>query len=144
MKEKRNFIIGIVSLITLLIIAWLDYITGYEFGFFIFYFIPVYISAWYNGRKAGLIMACMSAACWYLSDYYSHHPYSKSFLIYWEMWIRWLTFLTTAFTVAKIRELMDREEQLKMELLKAVKDNDELRELLGNGALYRHNGDDVE
>jgi K+-sensing histidine kinase KdpD len=144
MKEKRNFIIGIVSLITLLIIAWLDYITGYEFGFFIFYFIPVSISAWYNGRKAGLIMACMSAACWYLSDYYSHHPYSKSFLIYWEMWIRWLTFLTTAFTVAKIRELMDREEQLKMELLKAVKDNDELRELLGNGALYRHNGDDVE
>jgi K+-sensing histidine kinase KdpD len=144
MNGKRHLIINIISFITLLVIGWLDYITGYELGFFIFYFIPVSISAWLNGRKAGLIMACMSAACWYLSDYYSHHPYSKAYLIYWEMWIRWLTFLTTAFMVAKIRELMDREEQLKMELLKAVKDNDELRELLGNGALYRHNGDDVE
>ena len=133
MKGKRPLIINIISLITLLVIAWLDYITGYEFGFFIFYFIPVSISAWLNGRKAGLIMACMSAACWYLSDYYSHHPYSKSYLIYWEMWIRWITFLTTAFTVAKIRELMEREKQLKIDLTKVTKDNDELRKLLRNG-----------
>ena len=144
MNGKRHLIISIMSLMTLFVIGWLDYITGYEFGFFIFYFIPVSISAWFNGRKAGLIMACLSAACWYLSDYYSHHPYSKSFLIYWEMWIRWLTFLTTAFTVAKIRELMDREKQLTLELTKAVKNNDELRKLLGNGASNRHNGNDVE
>ena len=133
MKEKRHLIINIISLITLLIISWLDFITGYEFGFFIFYFIPVSISAWFNGRQAGLLLGCMSAACWYLSDFYSHHPYSKSFLIYWEMWIRWITFLTTAFTVAKIRELMEREKQLKNELTKVIKDNDELRELLRNG-----------
>jgi hypothetical protein len=38
------------------------------------------------------------------------------------MWIRWLTFLTTAFTVAKIRELMDREKQLKNELAKVYKE----------------------
>jgi hypothetical protein len=133
MKEKRHLIINIISLITLLIISWLDFITGYEFGFFIFYFIPVSISAWFNGRQTGLLMGCMSAACWYLSDFYSHHPYSKSFLIYWEMWIRWITFLTTAFTVAKIRELMEREKQLKIELTKVIKDNDELRELLCNG-----------
>jgi hypothetical protein len=133
MKEKRHLIIDIISLITLLIISWLDFITGYEFGFFIFYFIPVSISAWFNGRQTGLLMGCMSAACWYLSDFYSHHPYSKSFLIYWEMWIRWLTFLTTAFTVAKIRELVEREKQLKIELTKVIKDNDELRELLCNG-----------
>ena len=139
MNGKRHLIINIISFITLLVIGWLDYITGYELGFFIFYFIPVSISAWLNGRKAGLIMACMSAACWYLSDYYSHHPYSKSYLIYWEMWIRWLTFLTTAFTVAKIRELMDREKQLKNELAKVNKDNDELRGLLNSSESNRHN-----
>jgi K+-sensing histidine kinase KdpD len=144
MKVKRHIVISIISLLTLFVIGWLDFITGYELGFFIFYFIPVSISAWFNGRKAGLIMACLSAACWYLSDYYSHHPYSKSFLIYWEMWIRWLTFLTTAFTVAKIRELMDREKQLTLELTKVIKDNDELRGLLGNAASEQHNGNNNE
>jgi K+-sensing histidine kinase KdpD len=144
MKGKRHLIISIISLITLFVIGWLDYITGYEFGFFIFYFIPVSISAWLSGRKAGLIMACLSAACWYLSDYYSHHPYSKAYLIYWEMWIRWLTFLTTALTVAKIRELIDREKQLKIELTKVIKDNDELRGLLNNSKSNRHNGNGGE
>ena len=144
MKEKRHLIISIVSLITLFLIGWLDFITGYELGFFIFYFIPVSISAWFNGRKSGLLMACMSAACWYMSDYYSHHPYSKAYLIYWEMWIRWLTFLTTAFTVAKIRELIDREKQLKIELTKVIKDNDELRGLLNNSESNKHNGNGGE
>jgi cell shape-determining protein MreC len=55
------------------------------------------------------------------------------------MWIRWLTFLTTAFTVAKIRELLDREKQLKNELTKVIKDNDELRELLNNSESSRRN-----
>ena len=133
MKKNRRLIINIISLITLLIISWLDFITGYEFGFFIFYFIPVSMSACFNGRQAGLLMGCMSAVCWYLPDFYSHHPYSKAYLIYWEMWIRWITFLTTAFTVSKIRELMEREKQLKIELTKVIKDNDALRELLCNG-----------
>jgi len=60
------------------------------------------------------------------------------------MWIRWLTFLTTAFTVAKIRELMDREKQLKNELAKVYKDNDELKELLNNSESNRHNGNGGE
>ena len=142
MKKNRRLIINIISLIILLIISWLDFITGYEFGFFIFYFIPVSISAWFNGRQAGLLMGCMSAVCWYLSDFYSHHPYSKSFLIYWEMWIRWITFLTTAFTVSKIRELMEREKQLKIELTKVIKENDELKGLLCNCASSRDNSNE--
>ena len=142
MKGKRHLIISIISFTTLLVISWLDFITGYEFGFFIFYFIPVSISAWLIGRKAGLVMACMSAACWYLSDSYSHHPYSKAYLIYWEMWIRWLTFLTTALTVAKIKELMDREKQLKIELTKVIKENDELKGLLCNCASSRDNSNE--
>ena len=142
MKEKRHLVISIISLIILFVIGWLDFITGYEFGFFIFYFIPVFISAWFNGRQAGLLIACVSAGCLYLSDYYSHHPYSKAFLIYWEMWIRWLSFLTLALTVAKIRELMDNEKQFKIELTKIIKDNDELRRLLCNCASNRHKGND--
>jgi len=143
MKEKRHLII-IMSLIILFAIGWLDFITGYELGFFIFYFIPVFISAWFNGKKAGLFIASASAVCWYMSDYYSRHPYSKAYLIYWEMWIRWLTFLTTALTVAKIRDLMDREKQLQIELTKAIKDNDELKGLLYSCESNRHNGNGGE
>jgi K+-sensing histidine kinase KdpD len=110
-------VIRIASLATLLLIGWLDYITGYELGFFIFYFIPVAIAAWYGGSKDGIGIAIASAVCWYLSDHFTHHPYSRAIFIYWEMFMRLISFLTTAITLSKIRNLVLNEERMIAELL---------------------------
>ena len=111
-------IIRAASLAVLLLIGWLDYITGYEFGFFIFYFIPVAIAAWYCGRKDGISIAIASAVCWYMSDCFTHHPYSHAYFIYWETFMRLISFLTTAMTLSKIRNLVLNEELIIVELLK--------------------------
>lgn len=105
------------SLIVLVSIGWLDNITGYEFGFFIFYFIPVAIASWYCGNKDGICIAIACAVCWYLSDRFTHHPYSHAYLIYWEMFIRLISFVTTAMTLSKIRDLVLNEERMISELL---------------------------
>ena len=112
-------IVAAASLAVLGGIGWLDYVTGYEFGFFIFYFIPVAISSWYCGRSLGLQVAFGSAFVWYLSDKYTHHPYSHSYLIYWEMFMRLLSFLTTTLTISRIRTMVLQEERLLAELLAA-------------------------
>jgi len=101
----------------LLLIGWLDYITGYEFGFFIFYFIPVAIAAWYCGSKDGICIAIGCAVTWYFSDRLTHHPYSRAYFIYWEMFIRLISFLTTSLTLSKIRQLVLNEERMIDELL---------------------------
>jgi K+-sensing histidine kinase KdpD len=111
--------IRLVTLLVLSLIGWLDYITGYEFGFFIFYFIPVAIAAWYGGRMPGLVNAVMCAFCWYLSDHYTSHPYSKAYFIYWETFMRLASFITTALSVARIRTLVLSEERMLAELLEA-------------------------
>ncbi len=103
----------------LLSIGWLDYITGYEFGFFIFYFIPVAIAAWYCGPKDGICIAIASAVCWYLSDRFTHHPYSRAYFVYWEMFMRLISFLTTSLTLSKIRNLVLNEERIIAELVDA-------------------------
>ncbi len=112
-------LIRLASLSVLLLIGGLDYITGYEFGFFIFYFIPVAISSWYCGRRLGLQIAFGSALVWYLSDKYTFHPYSESYFIYWEMFMRLLSFLTTTMTISRIRAMVLNEELLLSELLAA-------------------------
>jgi len=110
-------VVRVTSLSVLLLIGWLDYITGYEFGFFIFYFIPVAIAAWYCGRNDGIWIAIASAICWYLSDRFTHHPYSHAYFVYWEMFMRLISFLTTAITLSKIRNLVLNEERMIAELL---------------------------
>lgn len=113
----RCGIIKCASVAILLLIGWLDYVTGYELGFFIFYFIPVAISSWYCGRRLGLQVAFGSALVWYLSDKYTHHPYSNAYFIYWEMFMRLLSFLTTTMTISRIRTMVLNEERLLSELL---------------------------
>lgn len=115
--EGHCWVVRLVSLAVLAIIGWLDYATGYEFGFFIFYFVPVAISAWYCGRSASIQVAVGSAIVWYLSDKYTHHPYSSSYFIYWEMFMRLLSFLTTAMTLSRIRAMVISEERMLNELL---------------------------
>ena len=120
-------LIEISSVAILLGLGWLDYITGYEFGFFIFYFIPVSITTWYAGRWSGLAMAGASAVAWYLSDLLAHHPYSKGYFLYWETFMRLASFLTTALTLAKIKESVANERRLNVELCRVLEENARMR-----------------
>jgi signal transduction histidine kinase len=96
----------------LAVVTWLDYVTGYEFGFFIFYFVPVALAAWYGSRRAGLAMAIAAGACWYLSDRLSHTPYTRAYLVYWETFMRVASFATTALTLSQIRSDLRKREEL--------------------------------
>ena len=131
---KRRTRIVIASIAILLILGWLDYVTGYEFGFFIFYFIPVSITAWYVGRKPGIAMGCASAVCWYLADRMTHHPYPQPYFIYWETFARLISFLTTALTVSKIRETIDYGQRVREDLDRALEENRELKRQLKGGS----------
>lgn len=132
--EANHRAVQLLSLVVLALIGWLDYITGYEIGFFIFYFIPVAVSSWYCGRRSGLAIALGSSICWYLSDLYTHHPYSKSYFIYWEMFMRLVSFLTTTLTLSRIRELVLNEERMFAELLSARSELDTLKNMAGKNS----------
>jgi len=58
-------------LLSLFGFGWLDYVTGYELGFFVFYSVPVGLAAWYSGRRAGIGVALAATITWLLADYYS-------------------------------------------------------------------------
>jgi K+-sensing histidine kinase KdpD len=131
---KRRTQIMIVNIAILLIFGWIDYVTGYEFGFFIFYFFPVSIAAWYGGRNPGIAMACASAVCWYIADRMSHHSYPRPYLAYWETLARYISFLTTALTMSKIRETVHFGQHAKEELDRVLEENRELKRLLHGGA----------
>ena len=101
---------GISALLA--VITWADYATGYELGFFVFYFAPVALAAWYGSRTAGVLFAVLAGGCWFLSDLLTQHPYSNALLIYWETFMRLVSFLTTALALSKIRSDLRRREEV--------------------------------
>jgi hypothetical protein len=114
--------------VVLALVTWLDYVTGYELGFFIFYFVPVSAAAWLIGRRTGVVIALASGGCWFLSDRMAHHPYSNALFIYWETTMRLVSYLTTALTLSRIREDVMERQRLQGRLDAALAELERLRE----------------
>ncbi|HUI90714.1 MAG TPA: hypothetical protein VLX68_00565 [Chitinivibrionales bacterium] len=101
-------------------IGYLDYITGYEFYFFVFYFIPISIAAWYVGPASSVVASFLSALTWFAADYYTGHTYSHHLLAVWNTLILLTSFVIMGWTLARLRELYGREHRGRQELERAM------------------------
>jgi hypothetical protein len=97
-------------------LGWLDYLTGYEMSFFVFYSVPVGIAAWYVGRWPAIGVALGATVSWLLADYFGGAKYSAPFFYYWNSTIHFLAFIINAVTIAKIKSDLDRRYALAAEL----------------------------
>jgi hypothetical protein len=97
-------------------LGWLDYATGYEMSFFVFYSVPVGVAAWWVGRWAAIEMAVGATVTWLLADYFSGAKYSALFFYYWNSIIHFLAFVINAVTIAKIKSDVDQRHLLAAEL----------------------------
>jgi hypothetical protein len=95
----------------LLLVGWLDYISGYELGFFVFYSVPVGLAAWYLGRWQGIWLALAATIAWWLADALAGAKYSSRFSFWWNSTVHFAAFVINAVTIAKIKlELRQRDE----------------------------------
>lgn len=100
----------------LALLGWVDYLTGYELGFFVFYSLPVGLTAWHAGRWPALIMALASALTWWLADRFNGVNASNRFYLYWNLTIHFAAFVINAVTISKIKQELDERHALEAEL----------------------------
>jgi signal transduction histidine kinase len=115
----------VICVATTLLIGLVDYETGYELDFFLFYFAPIAIAAWLVDRPAAIRIALLSAITWLLADLLSNHHSSVWFIEWWNTAIQTSTFLLIAFVVASARRAFDRERNLNADLSEALRSLEE-------------------
>ena len=60
--------LGVISLILVGIIGYIDFRTGYERSLSLFYLVPISIGTWFVGLIFGLAIATLSVVVWVVSD----------------------------------------------------------------------------
>jgi len=117
--------------LSVLVVALIDYLTGYEIGFFVFYFLPVGLGTWGGGRRMGLALALTCAVVWLIVDITTGTPYSVPWYRYWNTLIRYVAFVVLALLIARMKELMaEQEKALTGSLTHALAEVRELQGLL--------------
>jgi len=112
----QKILIALACLALLVLLGWVDYVTGYELGFFVFYSAPVGIAAWNLGRWPAVGISLMASLAWALADSYGGAKYSTRFALYWNNGIHFSSFIINAVAIARIKAELDRRHQLAAEL----------------------------
>ncbi len=94
----------------LLLITSIDYATGTELSFSIFYLLPVSLITWKLGRGAGLIFSLLSSAAWLLADTLPGQLYSHPSIPVWNALVRFGFFVITVTMLASLRSALAREQ----------------------------------
>lgn len=100
-----------ISFAGVLILGLVDWRTGYELNFFVFYFLPIAVGAWFVGFGMVLAVAVFSALVWAEADVLSGHIYSSHIYAVWNTVIRLVSFLAIGWSVSKIRGMLDHERE---------------------------------
>jgi hypothetical protein len=103
-----------------LVLGLVDWLTGYELNFFVFYFLPVSLAAWFLGFGSSVTLAVLSALVWFGADFLSAHVYSSPVYAVWDTAIRLVSFLVIGWSVSRMRQALVRERNTAESLRRAL------------------------
>jgi uncharacterized paraquat-inducible protein A len=125
---KSRISVYSVAVLMVVLIGWADYISGWELGFFVFYFIPISFSAWFIKKEDAVAIAIFSAATWFMADYFLANHYSSHFYAFWNSAIRLIAFVLIAVLVASTRRSLDQQKKISADLQHSL---DQVKQLKG-------------
>jgi hypothetical protein len=95
-----------VTIGAIIAIGTVDWVTGHEMSFFMFYFFPIALASWRIGPKSSYVVSLFCALAWLIADLHSGHVYSKSWIGVWNVSMRLIAFIAIGYMVARIHALL--------------------------------------
>jgi diguanylate cyclase (GGDEF)-like protein len=104
--------VWLLSLAIVGVVGALDYLTGTEVSFSLFYLFPVSIAAWWIGERAGIIFSFMSAVVWFVANDFTAAQHVAPLLSFWNASIRLAFFLVVTVLLVRTHSMLLRERAL--------------------------------
>ena len=109
--QSRTWII-VAGFALVLVLGGVDYLTGPDFSFVVFYLFPVFLVSWFAGPGAGMAISVLSGTAWFTADILTMPPSAHPTVPYWNLLTKLGFFLIVNATVSSLRISLDREREL--------------------------------
>jgi diguanylate cyclase (GGDEF)-like protein len=101
-----------IALLTLVVVGILDYLTGFEISFSVFYLVPVSLVAWYAGKNWGIFLTVLSSITWYAVEAMVGPAHDHPAIPAWNGVVRFVFFLVTSLLLSTLRERLAEESRM--------------------------------
>jgi signal transduction histidine kinase len=94
-----------ITLLVIMAIGAIDYLTGHEISFSVFYLLGVALAVWFVGRNFGILVSMLSVAVWIVGDFASGAKFSNPLILIWNALILLTFYLVVVWLLARLRSL---------------------------------------
>jgi signal transduction histidine kinase len=125
-------LIGLCAVITA-VLGYVDYVTGYEQTFLLFYLVPIGLGTWFSGFRLGIVFSILSIIAWIVSDVAAGIPTVGL----WNIGMAFGSYAVFTTLLSKLRTLLneldqrvrDRTAALKREMAERERLDQEINEV---------------
>lgn len=107
LEKQSNSTFVFAGFILIGIIGSIDYLTGYEFAFSVFYVLPIFMVTWFTNQRFGLVISVASAIVWLVADVSTGQTYSSPFIPFWNSFIRFAFFIIITILLASLKSSLE-------------------------------------
>jgi len=101
-RRSQPFLV-LAGLGVLVVIGMVDYLTGFEMQFSVFYLLGVGLAAWFVGKGFGLVMSVLSVLVWIGGDLAAGAPYSNPLIPVWNALILMAFYFIVVWLLSTLR-----------------------------------------
>jgi signal transduction histidine kinase len=103
--------LAFIGLVFVGLVGLVDWRTGFEISFSVFYLLGIAFTTWFVGRYYGLVMAVLSVALSQAGDFAAGARYSTAFVPIWNVLILASFYFIAVWLVANLRESQKKLEE---------------------------------
>jgi C4-dicarboxylate-specific signal transduction histidine kinase len=110
---------AVTSIGLVILIALLDFATGYEMRLAMLYTIPIALATWVGGARLGALTGIAAVVCWGVG-FHPTHVYSDPLYYYWEALMLMMTFAIFILLLHSLRSALARADKRFLHVLEGL------------------------
>lgn len=100
------------SLLGIVLVGYIDFVTGTELRVFPLYFLPLLPAAWFFGRTGALTASAAAAVAWVVAQFLSGKHYSQPYIWIINFFTQGTAFAVVSLLIARLRHEILKERAL--------------------------------
>ena len=110
---KRNKAAALyAALLLVVLLGYLDYLTGFEVSLSFLYLIPIVLATWYINSATGYVVAVLSVLIFILSNWAAGEADSGEIIRYWNGFTRLTVYLLAIWLLQEVKRALAHERLL--------------------------------
>ena len=103
LENRSRFVLIAIAFLIIAVIGLVDYLTGHEISFSVFYLLGVALAVWFVGKWFGALVSVLSVAVWVAGDIASGARFSSPLIPIWNTTILFTFYLVVVWLLNRLR-----------------------------------------